>query len=172
MWYGLAESLTFPSGEVISSFKWSLPAFPRVEEGGCGSAPCELPPQLRLWCSLRMRAPFHSGQLGAGWAKPVDTAAQDAGMGQVLPESVWRICAALVAGGSALLPRLLHTGKEYTMKDLKICCRRFSMGIYICQRRPTLFSCRLFWLQFPLSPSDFWHGCALYSTWYRKRRNA
>jgi hypothetical protein len=64
-----------------------------------------------------MRAPLSLiGQLGAGWAKPVDAAAQDAGMGQVLPESVWRICAALVAGGSALLPRLLHTGKEYIKK--------------------------------------------------------
>ncbi len=39
MWYGLAESLAYPSGEeggIISAFKRFLPFFPRVEEGGMG----------------------------------------------------------------------------------------------------------------------------------------
>ncbi len=85
-----------------------------------GRHPVGFPHNSVSGCSLRMRAPLSLiGQLRAGWAKPVDTATQDAGMGQILPESVWRICAAAVAGGSALLPRLLHTGKEYTNKRLK-----------------------------------------------------
>jgi hypothetical protein len=96
------------------------------------------------------------GQLGAGWAKPVDTAAQDAGMGQVLPKPIWRICAALVAGGSALLPRLLHTGKEYINKRVKVLLSSF-LYRNIYTRGGQRFFLSSFWLQLPFSPSDCMH---------------
>jgi hypothetical protein len=83
------------------------------------------------------------GQLRAGWAKPIDTTAEDAGMGQVLPEPVWRICAAAVAGGSALLPRLLYTGKEYINKRVKVLLSSF-LYRNIYARGGQRFFCRLF----------------------------
>jgi hypothetical protein len=138
----MAESLTFPSGEERGNFLVQMisTCLPSRRGRGLWVGTLWVPPTTpSLVFSTHARPLSLIGQLGAGWAKPIDTAAQDAGMGQVLPESVWRICAAAVAGGSPLLPRLLYTGKEYTNKRVKVFLSSFLYRNMHSRRGPRFF---------------------------------